>query len=382
MLNGRSTVNPELAALVHAAVRELGYRPNGVARNLRRRQTTLWAMLVSDVGNPFFTSLVRGVEDGGRRFGYSVVLCNTDESREREAEYIAVALADNVAGVIISPADDSTDISALVAAGTAVVTIDRELAETEVDAVLVDNEKGAEQATTHLLESGYRRIACITGPRRMSTAMRRLRGHLRALRAFGVPQDRALIRHADFREEGGYSAMAALLDEGVEMDAVFAANNLMTVGAVECLTEREVPIVPGRLGVIGFDDIPWARLFRPGLSTVRQSTYELGRAAAQLLAGRIDNPARPAVRMVLQTELHPRESSGPGATWAVARRPPLRPERASRHGDSPGGGGKGRKAPGAHLSGRSPSRWRTAPTRWEPPRRARWRWGWGRRPGA
>ncbi|GAA3578449.1 LacI family DNA-binding transcriptional regulator [Nonomuraea rosea] len=313
VLNGRSTVNPELAARVHAAVLELGYRPNGVARNLRRRQTTLWAVLVSDVGNPFFTSLVRGVEDGGRQFGYSVVLCNTDENRAREAEYISVALHDNMAGVIISPADDSTDISALVAAGTAVVTIDRELAETEVDAVLVDNEKGAEVATTHLLESGYRRIACITGPRRMSTAMQRLRGYQRALRAFGVQQDRALIRHADFREEGGYSAMGALLDDDVEMDAVFAANNLMTVGAVECLTEREVPI-PGRVGVIGFDDIPWARLFRPGLSTVRQPTYELGRAAAQLLADRIENPARPAARMVLQTELHPRESSRPRAT--------------------------------------------------------------------
>ncbi|MEU6720268.1 LacI family DNA-binding transcriptional regulator [Nonomuraea sp. NPDC046802] len=310
VLNGRSTVNPELAARVHAAVRELGYRPNGVARNLRRRQTTLWAVLVSDVGNPFFTSLVRGVEDGGRQFGYSVVLCNTDENRAREAEYIAVALADNVAGVIISPADDSSDISALVAAGTAVVTIDRELAQTEVDAVLVDNEKGAEMATTHLLESGYRRIACITGPRRMSTAMQRLRGYQRALRAFGLSSDRTLIRHADFREEGGYSAMAGLLDDGVEMDAVFAANNLMTVGAVECLSERGVSI-PGRVGVIGFDDIPWARLFRPGLSTVRQPTYELGRAAAQLLMDRIDNPARPAVRMVLQTELHPRESSWP-----------------------------------------------------------------------
>ncbi|MFI7129330.1 LacI family DNA-binding transcriptional regulator [Nonomuraea sp. NPDC050153] len=313
VLNGHTTVNPELAARVHAAVRELGYRPNGVARNLRRRQTTLWAVLVSDVGNSFFTSLVRGVEDGGRQFGYSVVLCNTDENRAREAEYIAVALADNMAGVIISPADDSTDISDLVAAGTAVVTIDRELAETEVDAVLVDNEKGAESATAHLLESGYRRIACITGPRRTSTAMQRLRGYQRALRAFGLQQDRALIRHADFREEGGYSAMGALLDEGVEVDAVFAANNLMTVGAVECLMERGVPI-PARVGVIGFDDIPWARLFRPALSTVSQPTYELGRAAAQLLADRIENPARPVARMVLQTELHPRESSRPRAT--------------------------------------------------------------------
>ncbi|MER6946243.1 LacI family DNA-binding transcriptional regulator [Nonomuraea sp. NPDC000554] len=318
VLNGRATVNPELAARVHAAVRELGYRPNRVARNLRRRQTTLWAVLISDIGNPFFTSLVRGVEDVGRQYGYSVVLCNTDENPAREAEYIAVALADNMAGVIISPADDTTDIGALVAAGTAVVTIDRELSHDQVDsvlvdAVLVDNEKGAEQATAHLIESGYSRVACITGPRRLSTAMRRLRGYQRALRTHGLPQDRTLVRHADFREDGGYSAMAALLDEGVDFDAVFVANNLMTVGAVECLAERGVE-VPARVGVIGFDDIPWARLSRLSLSTVSQPTYELGRAAAQLLSDRIDNPARPATRVVLQTELHARDSSrSPGA---------------------------------------------------------------------
>ncbi|WP_214321121.1 LacI family DNA-binding transcriptional regulator [Nonomuraea sediminis] len=310
VLNGRATVNPELAARVHEAVAELGYRPNGVARNLRRRQTTLWAVLISDIGNPFFTSLVRGVEDVGRQHGYSVVLCNTDENPAREAEYIAVALSDNMAGVIISPADDTTDISALVAAGTAVCTIDRELPDADVDAVLVDNEKGAEQATAHLIESGYRRIACITGPRRMSTAMRRLRGYQRALRLSGLPQDKALVRHADFREEGGYAAMAALLDEGVHLDAVFAANNLMTVGAMECLAERGVP-VPAQIGVIGFDEIPWARLSRPSLSTVSQPTYELGRAAAQLLADRIDTPSRPPTRIVLQTELHARASSQP-----------------------------------------------------------------------
>jgi LacI family transcriptional regulator len=310
VLNGRATVNAELAARVQEAVQELGYRPNGVARNLRRRQTTLWAVLISDIGNPFFTSMVRGVEDVGRHYGYSVVLCNTDENPAREAEYIAVALSDNMAGVIISPADDTTDISALVAAGTAVVTIDRELADTDVDAVLVDNEKGAEQATSHLIESGFRRVACITGPRRTSTAMRRLRGYQRALKSHGLPQDKSLVRHADFREDGGYSAMAALLDDGVEMDAIFAANNLMTVGAVECLIERGVDI-PGQIGVIGFDDIPWARLSRPPLSTVSQPTYELGRAAAQLLSDRIENPSRPSTRMMLQTELHARESSHP-----------------------------------------------------------------------
>ncbi|BCJ41295.1 LacI family transcriptional regulator [Actinoplanes ianthinogenes] len=308
VLNGQATVDPDLAARVQTAVRDLNYRPNSVARNLRRSRTTLWAVIISDVGNPFFTALVRGVEDVGQRAGYSVVLCNSDEDPAKEARYVTAALEDQMAGVIISSSGRSANVQRLIEAGTPVVAIDRQISGTRVDSVLVDNEHGAELATAHLAEHGYRRIACITGPRTVSTAVQRLRGYQRALAAAGLEAPDSLVRHADFREDGGYAAMASLLDAGDPPDAVFAANNLMTVGAVECLVDRGVAI-PAEIGVVGFDEIPGARLFRPSLTTIAQPTYELGRTAATLLAERIAEPDRPPSTVTLQTDLKIRESS-------------------------------------------------------------------------
>lgn len=308
VLNGRTTVDPVMAARVHQAMQDLDYRPNAVARNLRLSQTSLWAVIISDIGNPFFTSMVRGVEDVAQSAGYSVVLCNTDEDPEKESRYLAAVLAERMAGVIISTSGRSTVINRLLDARIPVVAIDRQLRGVTIDTVLVDNVHGAGLATTHLLDNGYQRVACITGPRRISTAAQRLRGYQRALRARGREATDALVRYADFREEGGYRAMASLLDSDTPPDSVFATNNLMTVGAVECLVDRGIR-VPDEVGVVGFDDIPWAHLVRPSLSTVSQPTYDLGRAAAGLLTERIANPSRLPSTVTLSTGLQVRDSS-------------------------------------------------------------------------
>lgn len=312
VVNGRTTVDAALATRVQQAMRDLDYRPNAVARNLRRQKTSIWAVIISDIGNPFFTSMVRGVEDVAQATGYSVVLCNSDEDPGKEDRYVTAALAEQMAGVIISSTGKAATVTRLIDAGTPVVAIDRQIRGATLDTVLSDNEHGAEAATEHLIEAGFQRIACITGPRKTTTAQQRLRGYQQALRHHKRPVDEQLIRHADYREEGGYTAMASLIDSGAEPDAVFAANNLMTVGAMECLVDRGIA-VPGQIGVVGFDDIPWAHLVRPSLSTVVQPTYELGRTAALLLAERISEPGRPPSTVTLQTELKIRESSTRGA---------------------------------------------------------------------
>ncbi|MGW8887204.1 LacI family DNA-binding transcriptional regulator [Streptomyces sp. NPDC055749] len=308
VVNGQANVAPALAERVRAAIRELDYRGNAAARNLRRNRSSLWAVVISDIGNAFFTSLVRGIEDVAAPLGFSVVLCNTDDNLGKEGQYIDAALAEQMAGVVISPSGSAQHIKRLLAAGTPVVAIDRVLKGAAVDTVVVDNEGGAEAAVTHLFESGYERIACITGPVGATTADRRLDGYRRALEARGQRPSERLIRRADFREQGGHDAMASLLDEAPDLDAVFAGNNLMTIGALGCLVERGIS-VPGELGVIGFDDIPWAGLVRPSLSTVAQPTYELGRTAAELLSARLARPARPVSTVTLSTELRVRESS-------------------------------------------------------------------------
>ncbi len=322
VLNGNGKVHPDLVSRVRAAVEALAYQPNSVARNLRRSESSLWAVIVPDVGNPFFTSMVRGVEDIAQGTGYSVVLCNSDEDLTKEASYIGAAAAERMAGVVISPASTrDTDVSALRELGIPVVAVDRRLsgvpADTVlvdtvlVDTVLVDNERAAEEAVAHLIDMGYRRIACITGPQQAMTASERLAGYQRALRHRGQDLQPPLVRHADFRERGGYAAMASLLADEAP-DAVFVANNLMTVGALECLIQSGVG-VPREMGVVGFDEIPWANLVRPSLSTVAQPTYEMGKAAGQLLTARRAAPDQPCATVVLPTTLNVRASSTPRA---------------------------------------------------------------------
>jgi LacI family transcriptional regulator len=310
VLNGQR-VDKALTERVHQATAELGFRRNALARNLRRSSTTLWAVIVSDIGNPFFTSLVRGVEDAAQAAGYSVVLCNTDESLKKEADYLSVAASEQMAGVIISPASErSSDVSTVLEAKMPVVTIDRSIRSAQLDSVRVDNVQGAAEATAHLLAAGYRRVACITGPRRATTASQRLKGYERAHRAVGIAVDRELVRHADFRQQGGYDAMSALLALPTPPDAVFVGNNPMTVGVLTCLADNGIEIPTG-MGIVGFDDTPWAQLVRPSLSVVEQPTYDVGQTAGHLLIQRIAQPSRPPSTVVLPTSLTVRQSSSP-----------------------------------------------------------------------
>jgi LacI family transcriptional regulator len=303
VLNGRSDVNPEMAARVAATIKELGYRPNGVARNLRRRVASVWGLIVSDVESSYFTSLVRGVEAVARANGYSVVVCNSQDDPEAEAAYLEVALDEQMAGVILSPARPDSDVTALVARGVPVVTIDRRLATGATSAVVVDNVAAAHRATTHLLDAGYARIACVTGPQHVSTAVERLQGYRDALRDRGVPADPALERIENYRVDGGRRAVRELAALPAPPDALLLANGLLTVGALSALHELGLAI-PEQVGVVGFDDSPWAEVTHPPLTTVAQPTDALGRAAAELLLA----SGAPVVR-TLDTELVVRGSS-------------------------------------------------------------------------
>ncbi len=302
VLNGRD-VNPEMAARVAAVVRELGYRPNGSARTLRRRVAAVWGLIVSDVESSYFTSLVRGVEAVARAQGYSVVVCNSQDDPEIEAAYLDVALAEQMAGVILSPARPDSDVSALVARDVPVVSIDRRLATGATSAVVVDNAAAAYRATAHLLDAGYRRVACVTGPQHISTAVERLQGYRDALRDRGAAADPALERIENYRVDGGRRAVRALAALPDPPDALLLANGLLTVGALSALHELDLEI-PTQVGVVGFDDSPWAEVTRPPLTTVVQPTDALGRAAAELLLA----PGPPVVR-TLDTELVVRGST-------------------------------------------------------------------------
>ncbi|SED53604.1 LacI family DNA-binding transcriptional regulator [Ruania alba] len=313
VLNGKD-VNPELAARVRTSVELLGYVPDRTARSLRRRASDVVALVLPDVENPFFTAVARGVEDVAQEAGYSVVLCNTDDDPAKESRYLSVAEHENMAGVLIAPATHTPTLEALRTRGRGVVVLDRHI-DDDVDQVAFDNEALGRRATSMLIDQGFRRIACVTGPRSTSTAVERADGWRHALAEAGLPAEEDQLVHANFRVDGGYDALGDLLDR-VECDAVVATNNLVGVGVLRALADRHgvpvpapdgvprpggsaAPITGPALGVGIIGDLPFATSRTTDIHLLPLNPRDLGTAAAHLLLERFADPQRPA-RAVVQ----------------------------------------------------------------------------------
>lgn len=307
-LNGKTTVAPELAARVAAAAKELGYQPNRPARNLRRQETAVLALIISDVENPFFTSIARGVEDVAQAGGYSVVLCNSDENPEKEHRYVDVAIQERVAGVVLSPTGTPAVVEMLDAHQVPLVAVDRPLPTDSADMVLVNTRTAAREAATHLITQGYRHVGCVTGPAGVRTADDRLAGYRDAVRAAKYRSTARLVRRTDFRADGARRATMELLTQADPPDALLVANSTMAIGVLAALAALNLRL--GRdVGVVAFDDAPWAALIDPPLSVVAQPAYEIGTVAAQLLLARISDGMRTPTTTTLSARLIPRGSS-------------------------------------------------------------------------
>jgi len=311
VLNNNPQVDPHLAATVLRTVKDLGYRPNRVARSLRTRRNRVLALIISGVGTgPFFADVVRGVEKVAYRAGYLLFLCNTDEDPAKEASYIDLAVAENVGGVVLMPSGPRTALTPLVSSGTPLVLIDRVLPGQEVDAVIADNVSGAYEAVRHLLAGGYERIACVTGPLSITTGSQRYAGYRKALEEAGVALDDSFVRASDFSEQGGRIAMQELLEQRERPDAVLLANLLMTIGGLEAIAQAELAI-PADIAVVGYDDMSWAPLLSTPLTTVAQPTYEMGMEAARLLLSRLQGYTGAHRVVTLAPSLRARASSAP-----------------------------------------------------------------------
>lgn len=307
VLNGKSTVDPVLVARVVEAADRLKYRPNALARSLRRRKTSIWALIISDIEHPFFTALARGVEDVAQESGYSVILCNADEDATKEALYLEVAEQEQVAGVILSPNSAASQINRLKAADIPLVTVDRELGN-DVDSVLVDTETGAAHATFHLLDQGWVRPACITGPPDATTAVERRRGYERAMAERGRATDATAV-HEAYRAEGGRRATARLLTLSPPPDSLLVSNSNLALGVLAELSARGLR-AGDDIGLVTFDDAPWTPFTDPPMTVVAQPAYDVGAAAARLLVERIaGHGSAESRRIVLNTTLISRESS-------------------------------------------------------------------------
>ncbi len=314
VINHHPRVAAETRRRVEQAIDALGYVPNALARGLLKGRTRTIALILSDVGNPFFTLIARGVEDVAQRNGYAVILGNSDESVAKERQYVDVMLQNRVDGLLIAPAANGSrkTLDFLSRQGTKFVLIDRDVEGVAADTVEGDNIAGARALTEHLLGLGHRRIALVNGAHDVSTAHARLLGYQEALRRHQIDPDPKLMIESSYRRTAGRAATQQLLQlpKAQRPTAIFACNNFLAIGVIEALREARLD-VPRDMAVVSFDDIELASALHPFLTVVAQPARTFGTIAMQFLLDRLDSDeVLPPRRVLLPPELIVRCSCG------------------------------------------------------------------------
>ncbi|MGO4585529.1 LacI family DNA-binding transcriptional regulator [Arthrobacter sp. 2RAF6] len=329
-LAGYGNVGEELRLKVENASQELGYRPNDLARSMRENRTRTIGVVCGDIENPFFARLVRGISDGAALRDVEVIVTNTDEDQLREQKKVDVLLGKRVDGLIVYPArgNNIEHFHRLKRQGVPLVFVDHSMRNVPADAVMVDGARAAEAAVDYLIGLGHESIAIVSEASRATEATfladpeaihdletatqrqsgARLVGYLRALQKAGIPWRRENILSSDgYSAERAFSAVTKRFQHGAP-SALFATDNVMTIGAFRGLKALELAI-PDDVSLLGFDDLEWTRLVTPPLTVVSQPVLELGRMAAEVLLDRIDGSTDAFMNRTLPTELIVRGST-------------------------------------------------------------------------
>ena len=327
-LNGSASVGDELRRRVLDAADQAGYRPNRLARNLRRQKTDMIGVIVSDIANPHYSEAVRVMEDQAFRAGYRLLLCNSDERVDKQRLYLRLLADERVQGVILSPADEAgTGCDALLDLGIPVLAFDRTVDDPRVDAVSCDNVAAVRELTDHFIRLGHTRIAFVGGSNQVATGTSRLAGYLEAVRASNLLP---LTAEGDFRTDLAEAAAAALFRREVGPSALVVANNSMVIGVLRAIRDAGLRI-PDDVAVGTVDDPVWAELMHPPLTTMAQPVRQMAEAAVRLIVERIEGVREEATRLVLAMEFRVRASSG-----GPIHEPVAGPGRTRDAGVSPG----------------------------------------------
>jgi len=312
VLTNSRPVSSKARAGVEAAIKQLNYLPSGVARSLRHRTTSTICLLISNITNPFFAELARGIENACYRNSYSVILCNSEDDPIREETYLRVLMERRIDGLIVgSTGDDPTLAEMLKSVHCPVLLVDRPLPELRGATVQTDHERGGYLAAKHLWDLGHRAIGFIGGPLKQSPSAERLRGFLLGLREQKIKIPRGWIVEADFSVQGGYRVAHRLMGAR-RPTAIFAGNDMTAIGVLSFASEKKIR-VPDELSVVGFDGIELGRYIKPALTTIDQSIQRLGEiAAAALIRSMLDDRAgRVPETHSIEPKLLIRGSTGP-----------------------------------------------------------------------
>ncbi len=322
VLNGSRHVHPTTVESVLKAVQDLNYKPNMLARSLRRRQTGTIGLLVSDIEMPFFTNMARMVETTAYQRGYNVVLCNTDENLAKEIMYVDVLFAKQVDGLILAPTPgDHAFLKAYLDGSAQVVLVNRYLPGLSTAAVICNEGDAMHALASRLLRSGHRRLAAILGLTGITTTESRLAGLRGALEEHGLSFDNVWFFPGEARREGGYKAARALIELAQRPTAVIAFNASILEGVLLGLLDL-APHLIQQIEVTGFGYSPVARACQSCTYYVAEPAYELGRVAATMLLDALTGvtplKAEHTILKKYVTEFEPMAGIGPD--WATFRK--------------------------------------------------------------
>jgi LacI family transcriptional regulator len=310
VISNSGYASDEVRQRVTKAVEQLGYVPNFLARSLRSKRTRTLALVLTDITNPFWTTVARGVEDAASEEGYHVIFCNTDESASKQDSYLEALIQKQVDGILLVPArSNESPIEFLHQQKVHVVLLDRRLPNMEADVVRCDSEGGAYLLVQLLMKLGHRRIAILSGPCGVSSAEDRVAGYQRALEEAGLETEERLIICGEFTLESGYQMTRNLLAMSPRPTALFAGNNFIAIGALKAMHDAGVA-VPEDMSVVGFDDLPAAIVVDPFLTVAFQPAYEMGRRATMRLLECLDGKVSNGVQeIVLPVSIIERKST-------------------------------------------------------------------------
>lgn len=311
VLNGDSnlSIREETRNRILEAIKEMGYTPNPIARSLRKKTSDAIGMLIPDITNPFFPEVIKGAETAASEKGLSVILCNTDENSDKERNLVRFLIDRRVDGMLLfsSRLEDET-VSEVEKSGIPFVLVNRGSRSNSGAYVVVDNTLGAKLAMQHLIGLGHEKIAHISGFLYTETGLERLEGYRKSLNAAGLPFDSECMVEAGFTEQQGYIAMQKLLSLTNPPTAVFAANDLMAMGAMTAIMEKGLR-VPEDISLVGFDDIWVANRITPALTTVKIPLIEMGSLAMKIISDKIAQKEIQDERIILTPELIIRSST-------------------------------------------------------------------------
>lgn len=309
VINKTRFVSEELRQRVLGAIQELNYQPNAIARSLVKRKTHTIGIIITDILNPFYTAIVRAIEDVTYKSGYSVMLCNSDEDPEKEMLYIQILMEKRVDGLAISTAFQDGFHPLFSSLKTIpLVAIVRRIKGLASDAVFGDNIGGAYKGVDHLVKLGHRRIGIVSGPLGLSSGAERFEGYRQVLTRHQIPIDEHLTQFGDFKRESGYALTKGMFKKRPVPTALFVANNQMAIGALQALNELKIRI-PEDISFISFDDMEWFTFLSPSLTTVEHSPYLIGKTAGEMLLQRISHKRKNPKRILIPSHLIHRRST-------------------------------------------------------------------------